>query len=210
MESINVLVYYDGVWDHARGFNGYSIVGIIVPFECSYAKFVDIIMKELKMDQLQYAIKIQYQVMANGILIEICSNSSVYFYIQIKKTESGLTKLPLCVEIEKVVCNEENLICLGNVVNGEDTSVHSQAIRTHNSSYDFGSSSLPILPITEEMGAAICEYVPFPEQNIDENECDVISRPSVKNVKQNAIFRTKELLAKLEDLVVARNMVTIE
>ncbi|KAL2537822.1 hypothetical protein Fot_19213 [Forsythia ovata] len=141
------------------------------------------------MDQSQYAIKIQYQV---------------------KKIESDLTKLPLCVEVEKVVCNEENLICLGNTVNGEDASVHSQAIRMHNSSYGFGSSSLPILPTTKNMGAAICEYVPFPKQNIDENECNVISRPSVENVKQNAIFRTKELLAKLEDLVVTRNMVTIE
>ncbi|KAL2485081.1 Uncharacterized protein Adt_29837 [Abeliophyllum distichum] len=191
MDSVSVLVYYDGVWDQSRSFNGFSIVGIIVLFECSYAKFVAIIMKELKRDRSQYAIKIQYHVMANGPLIEICSDSSVYFYIQVKKTESGLTKLPLCVEVEKVVCNEENLICLGNVVIGEDTSVHSQAIRTHNSSYGFGGSSVPNLPTTEEMGATICEYVPFLEQNIDDSECDIISRPSVENVKQNAIFRTK-------------------
>ncbi|KAL2500678.1 uncharacterized protein Fot_34526 [Forsythia ovata] len=110
MEPVTVLVDYDGEWNHSRSYDAYAIVGIIVPLECSYVKLVDIIMKELKTNQSQHAIKIQYQVMDNGPLIEICSDSSVYFYIQVKKTESNLTKFPLCVDVEKVVCIEDNQI----------------------------------------------------------------------------------------------------
>ncbi|KAL2543636.1 Uncharacterized protein Fot_12869 [Forsythia ovata] len=112
MEFISVLVYYDGEWDTTRTYNDYSIVGIIVPLDCSYGKLVDIIMKELKMDTTQYAVTVQYQVISNGPLIKVCSDSSVYFYIQVKKIELELTKLPLLVDIKKVACDEVNLMFL--------------------------------------------------------------------------------------------------
>ncbi|KAL2553173.1 uncharacterized protein Fot_06792 [Forsythia ovata] len=120
MDHVSVLVYYDGEWNHTRSYEAYENVGIILPLDCTYVKLVEIIMKELKRDQSQHATKIQYQVMENGPLIEICSYRSVYFYIQVKKTESNLTKFPLCVDVEMVVCSEDNRICLGNAVTGED------------------------------------------------------------------------------------------
>ncbi|KAL2537664.1 uncharacterized protein Fot_19055 [Forsythia ovata] len=195
MDPVSVLAYYGGEWNHTRSYDAYEIVRIILPLDCSFVKLVEIIMKELKRDQSQHAIKIHYQVMENGSLIEICSDSSVYFYIQVKNTESNLTKFPLCVDVEKVVCIEDNQMCLGNAVTSKDNIGHSQEVRTHNSLYDcFGISSISILPSIEEMGSAICEYVACLDQKIDENESDVIYRPSVEDVKRNAIFKNKELL----------------
>ncbi|KAL2548439.1 zinc finger protein [Forsythia ovata] len=157
-------------------------------------------MKELKRDHLQHAIKIQYQVMENGPLIEICSDSLVYFYIQVKKTESNLTKFPLCVDDEKVVCIKKNQICLGNAVTGEDNIGHSQKVRMDNSLYDcFSISSIPKLPSIEEMGTAICEYVAFPNQDIDDNESDVIYRPSVEDVKRNAVLPSSDSAYQVND-----------
>ncbi|KAL2522223.1 uncharacterized protein Fot_26146 [Forsythia ovata] len=174
MDPVSVLVYYDGEWNHTRSYADYENVGIILPLDCTYVKLVEIILKVLKRDHLQHSIKIQYQVMENGPLIEICSDSSVYFYIQVKKTESNLTKFPLCVDVEKVVCIEKNQICLGNGVTGEDNIEQSQEFRMDNSLYDcFSISSIPKLPSIEEMGTAICEYVAFPNQDIDDNESDM-------------------------------------
>ncbi|KAL2537826.1 hypothetical protein Fot_19217 [Forsythia ovata] len=63
------------------------------------------------MDPTQYAVTVQYQVLSNGPLIKACSDSSVYFYIQAVDLE--LTKLPLLVDIKKVVAYDEvNLMCL--------------------------------------------------------------------------------------------------
>ncbi|KAL2471743.1 zinc finger protein [Abeliophyllum distichum] len=128
MKPVSVLVYYDGEWNHSWSYDAYAIVGKIVPLECSYVKLVKIIMKELQWDQSQHAIKIQYQVMDDGLLIKICSDISVYFYIQVKKTESNLTKFPLSVDVENVVYIEDNQICLGNAVTSEDNSGHSQEV----------------------------------------------------------------------------------
>ncbi|KAL2496276.1 uncharacterized protein Fot_40033 [Forsythia ovata] len=123
MGSISVLVYFDGKWDSLRASNAYSIVQIVIPVECSYLKLVEIIIKELKKDPSQFAIGIHYQITGNGPINEICSDSYVHFYIQIKKNDSDMTKFPLCVEIEKVASSDDNLMC-GNGLTGVVTTIY--------------------------------------------------------------------------------------
>ncbi|KAL2473762.1 Uncharacterized protein Fot_49498 [Forsythia ovata] len=94
MDDINVLVYYDGRWDEYCYYKDYSVVGIVIPIDCSYVVLVDLIMNELKRDRAHYDVTIQYQVVANGPLIRISGDSSVSFYKGIKKNESDSTKFP--------------------------------------------------------------------------------------------------------------------
>ncbi|KAL2463601.1 zinc finger protein [Forsythia ovata] len=164
MRSISVLVYFDGVWDSSRFYDAYSIVGVIIPVDCSYMKLVEIIMRELKKSRLEFAITIQYQIMTNGPLVQVC-NSSLHFYIEIKKDDPNLTKFPLCVNIENVAPNDENLMCLGNELTGVDNITYYRTIITHGSSNGcLDTFSNPILPTIEEMGSAICEYVKYPDK----------------------------------------------
>ncbi|KAL2488945.1 uncharacterized protein Fot_42237 [Forsythia ovata] len=91
MDDINVLVYYDGRWDECCYYKDYSVVGIVIPIDCSYVVPVDLILKEFKRDHAHYDVTIQYQVVANGPLIRISRDSSVSFYKGIKKNESDST-----------------------------------------------------------------------------------------------------------------------
>ncbi|KAL2504648.1 zinc finger protein [Abeliophyllum distichum] len=195
MASISVLVYFDSKWDSLRAYNAYSIFGIVIPVECSYMKLEEIIMNELKKDRSQFAIGIRYQIIENGPIIDVCRDSFVHFYIQIKKNDSDLMKFPLCVEIENVASSDDNLMCLGNGLTEVDTSIYPQTGLASVFANGCMNTSLdPILPTIEEMGSAICEYVRYPDQNNDEIECNVVFRPSIEEVKVNAFFRNKNLL----------------
>ncbi|KAL2526237.1 zinc finger protein [Abeliophyllum distichum] len=116
MDDINVLIYYDGRWDNYCYYKDYSVVGIVIPIDCSYVVLVDLIMKELKRDSAHYDVTIQYQVVANGPLIRILGDSSVSFYKGIKKNESDLTKFQLCVDINLIPYIYDNRMTLDTVM----------------------------------------------------------------------------------------------
>ncbi|KAL2502978.1 uncharacterized protein Fot_36826 [Forsythia ovata] len=183
MGSISVLVYYNGKWDRSRCYNDYSMVGITVPLDCSYMALLGIIMKELKMDDFEYRITVQYQVLANGPLIQIDTDSSLYFYIQVKQGETNLTNYPLCVDIEKLDTNENNLTYLCNSVNeGVAGSFHDRSV---NDNTGFGSMEnlmITKFPTIQEMGDDICENVTYGDNNIEERSTNIISRPSIEDV----------------------------
>ncbi|KAL2546443.1 hypothetical protein Fot_15676 [Forsythia ovata] len=68
MGGISVLIYYDGVWDESRTYSDYSIVGLVVPLDCSYVNLIDMIMREIKKDKSHYEVTVQYQILSNGSL----------------------------------------------------------------------------------------------------------------------------------------------
>ncbi|KAL2472294.1 Uncharacterized protein Adt_40430 [Abeliophyllum distichum] len=195
METVSVFVYYDGLWDQYRNYNDYSIVGLSIPLDCSYTKLVDMIMTELKQDQTTYAVTIHYQLLANGPLIKICSDTSMYFYIQVKKNETDLTKFTMCVDTEKVVCNEDNLTHLGNENSGSNASKNtftsSSQLLVHGCLHN---SLIPRIPTIEDMGNEICENSKCDGQYVEENNFNIIMRPGNDHIKKNAIFKNKELL----------------
>ncbi|KAL2559956.1 zinc finger protein [Forsythia ovata] len=183
MGSINVLVYFGGEWNSSRMYNGYSIVGVIIPVDCSYSKFVEIILRELKRNQLECAITIQYQITKNGPPVAVCSDSSLYFFIEVKKNDRDMTKFPLCVEIENVAPRNDNMMCLGNEFPGYDNIPY-----PHSMTNDFSNGCMetlpnPVMPTIEEMGSAIVEYVKYPDNSSKDIECDIIFRPSIQGVK---------------------------
>ncbi|CAA2956488.1 Protein TPX2 [Olea europaea subsp. europaea] len=46
MEHISVLVYYGGKWDRFNNYSDYSATGILFPRECTYIKFVEMIVRD--------------------------------------------------------------------------------------------------------------------------------------------------------------------
>ncbi|KAL2550551.1 Uncharacterized protein Fot_12081 [Forsythia ovata] len=97
--------------------------------------------------------------------------------------DPDLTKFPLCVDIENVAPNIDNLMCLGNELAGFDNITYLH-IMTHDSSNGcLDTFSNPIFPSIEEMGFAIGEYMKYPNQITNEIECDIIFRPSIEGVK---------------------------
>ncbi|KAL2457750.1 uncharacterized protein Fot_56087 [Forsythia ovata] len=159
MGSINVLVYFGGEWDNSRMYSGYSIVGVTIPVDCSYSKLVEIILRELKRDQLECAITIQYQITVNGPPVSVCSDSSLHFFIEVKKNDRDMTKFPLCVEIENVALRNDNMMSLGN-----EMPIHDNIAYPHGMTNDLRNGCMvtlpnPVMPTIEEMGSAIVEYV---------------------------------------------------
>ncbi|KAL2532603.1 Uncharacterized protein Adt_05954 [Abeliophyllum distichum] len=192
MESINVLVHYDGRWDQSRSYNDYSIIGLVIPLECSYKKLVDMILLELKRDHSQYAVSMHYQVFGNGPMIKICNDSSLYFFIQIKKNENDLNKFALCVEFEMVASNEDTMDNFGIQVSAADNYMITYETRSQKSKYGcLENSYVPRLPTIEEMGNDICESAACAEKCSDDTDVNIISHPSIKNVRTSAIFKNK-------------------
>ncbi|KAL2522903.1 uncharacterized protein Fot_26826 [Forsythia ovata] len=169
MDSINVFVYYNGECDQSRSYNNYSIVGIVVPLDCSYVNLVGIIMKELKLDDSDSRLTIQYQVIATGPLIQIDTDSSLYFYIQVKQGGTDLTKFPLCVDIEKVNRNENSLGYLCNTIaEGDSEEFHERSITNHTRFGSMEKFLITNFPTIQEMGNDICENVTNGYNNIDD------------------------------------------
>ncbi|KAL2538555.1 Uncharacterized protein Fot_19946 [Forsythia ovata] len=136
------------------------------------------------MDGSDYRLTVQYQIIASGPLIEINTDSSLYFYIQVKQGETDLTKFPLCVDIEKVNRNDINLGYLCNsVTEGDVEEFCDRSITDHTRFGSFENFLITNIPTIQEMGNDICENVTNGDNNIDERGVDVISRPSVENVK---------------------------
>lgn len=99
MEHISVLVYYGGKWDRFNNYSDYSATGILFPRECTYIKFVEMIVKEINWGTTRDAIKIQYQVNKSMPLMRISNNNSVSFYLELKKKDRDVRKFPLCVDV---------------------------------------------------------------------------------------------------------------
>ncbi|KAL2556878.1 zinc finger protein [Forsythia ovata] len=121
MDDINVLIYYDGIWEDYCYYKGYSVVGIVIPIDYNYVVLVDLIMKELKRDPAHYDVKIQYQIVANGPIIRISGDSSVSFYKGIKKNESNPMKFLLCVDINLIPGNYDDGMALDTVLTAPNT-----------------------------------------------------------------------------------------
>ncbi|KAL2531569.1 Uncharacterized protein Adt_04920 [Abeliophyllum distichum] len=192
MGDINVLVYYDGSWDEYYYYKDYSVVGIVIPIDCSYVVLVDSIMKELKRDQAHYDVTIQYHVVANGPLIRISGDSSVSFYKGIKKNELDSTKFSLCVDIKLIPCIYDNRMALDTVMTARDTL--ESTLNMGTTYYDKGTIDISLnskLPTIEEMGLEISEHVTCDDEIIKESDSNVVCQPSIESINVNAISRIR-------------------
>ncbi|KAL2518229.1 Uncharacterized protein Adt_14476 [Abeliophyllum distichum] len=195
MDDINVLIYYDGRWDNYCYYKNYSVVEIIILIDCSYVVLDDLIMKELKRDRAHYDMTIQYQVVANRPLIRISGDSLVSFYKGIKKNESDLTKFPLYVDINLILCIYDNRMALDTVMMARDTLESTLNMRA--TYYDKGTIDISMnlkFPTIEEMGLEISQHVTRVDEIIKESDSNVVCQPSIESITVNAIFRNKELL----------------
>ncbi|KAL2548487.1 Uncharacterized protein Fot_10017 [Forsythia ovata] len=128
------------------------------------------------MDDSDYRIIVQYQVLARGPLIQIGTDSSLYFYIQVRQCETELTKFPLFVDIERVNINENDLGYLCNSITGDDTAEFRD--RSNTDRTRFGSIEIFLItnfPTIQEMGNNICENVTYGYNNTEESGANVIS-----------------------------------
>ncbi|KAL2558648.1 uncharacterized protein Fot_03387 [Forsythia ovata] len=172
MGGISVLIYYDGVWDESRTYSDYSIVGLVVPLDCSYVNLIDMIMREIKKDQSHYEVTVKYQILSNGPLISICTDTSLSFYIEIRKNESNMRQFPLCVNVHKLACSGDSMMTIVSepgtlgiceTMNGEQYTLGG-----------LGNSIIPKLPTIEEMGLKICQNVSYGDESVEETRSNVL------------------------------------
>ncbi|KAL2549416.1 hypothetical protein Fot_10946 [Forsythia ovata] len=136
------------------------------------------------MDPSQYDVTIQYQVLSNGPLIKVCSDSSVYFYIQVKNVDLELTKLPLFVDIKKVACDEVNLMFLDTLHLDPSFFKKRQTMVNRNCTDQWLDNALNLrLPTVEEMGFEISKNVLCLDEVLEETEIEVVCQPSIGSVK---------------------------
>ncbi|KAL2495113.1 uncharacterized protein Fot_38870 [Forsythia ovata] len=195
MVDINVLIYYDGIWDEYCYYKDYSVVRIVISIDYNYVVLVDLIMKELKRDHAHYDVTIQYHIVANGPLIRISGDSSVSFYKGIKKNKSNLMKFPLCVDINLIPGIYDNRTALDPVMTAPNTLESTLNVRA--TYYDKGSINISLnrkLPTIEEMGLEISQHVTCDDETIKESDSNVVCQPSNESINVNAIFKNKELL----------------
>ncbi|KAL2549397.1 hypothetical protein Fot_10927 [Forsythia ovata] len=136
------------------------------------------------MDPSQYDVTIQYQVLSNGPLIKVCSDSSVYIYIQVKNVDLELTKLPLFVDIKKVACDEVNLMFLDTLHLDPSFFKKRQTMVNRNCTDQWLDNALNLrLPTVEEMGFEISKNVLCLDEVLEETESEVVCQPSIGSVK---------------------------
>ncbi|KAL2468638.1 Uncharacterized protein Fot_50214 [Forsythia ovata] len=128
------------------------------------------------MDDSDSRLTIQYQVIDRGPLIQIDTDSSLYFYIRVKHGGTDLTKFPLCVDIERVNRNDNNLGYLCNsITEGDSEEFHDRSITNHTRFGSMENFLITSFPTIQEMGNDICENVTNGNINIDDKGTDVIS-----------------------------------
>ncbi|KAL2552033.1 Cyclin-D3-2 [Forsythia ovata] len=101
MRIISVLVYYNGEWDQSRTYNDYSVVGTVVPLECSYVNLVGIMMKELKLDDSKKGHRSDECIEKKLILAD---RKSKYKMISYSEEQESLVQNP---SFDALYCEEE-------------------------------------------------------------------------------------------------------
>ncbi|KAL2517899.1 Uncharacterized protein Adt_14146 [Abeliophyllum distichum] len=109
--------------------------------------------------------------------------------------ENDLNKFALCVEFEMVASNEDTTDNFGIQVSVAENYMITYENRSQKSTYGcLENSYVPRLPTIEDMGNDICESAACAEQFSDDTDVNIISHPSIENVRTDAIFKNKELL----------------
>ena len=96
MDLITTLVRYKGQWDKSTStYSDYKVAGILIPYNCSLQN-----LKSLISDQIGAAIdniQITFQLRTGETPIEILTDNSIKFYIEMKKSCTDVSELPLCL-----------------------------------------------------------------------------------------------------------------
>ncbi|CAI9785803.1 unnamed protein product [Fraxinus pennsylvanica] len=88
MDAINVFVV-----------NGADTFGLLVPYGCNYAGLVDMIANELKVDMRRSCINIEYSADVEMSPIRIKNDSSLQFYLELKRKDPRITAYALRINL---------------------------------------------------------------------------------------------------------------
>ena len=97
MNLIQSLVHYGGQWDKTTNtYLDYEVAGILIPNNCCLQNLKSLISAEIgaAIDSIQ----ITYQLHKGQKPIKILTDNSIKFYIEMKKSCTDVTELPLCLQ----------------------------------------------------------------------------------------------------------------
>ncbi|XP_019232695.1 PREDICTED: uncharacterized protein LOC109213357 [Nicotiana attenuata] len=99
MENIPILLQHSGEWDDNNNFINFHFDAILIKTYWKFEQLLGEIAKQLQKDS--NTIVIQYAIAQGYPPITICSDMSVSVYMELKKSSTGMTTLPLCVSFAK-------------------------------------------------------------------------------------------------------------
>ena len=96
MDLIKGLVHYGGQWDETNTYSDYEVAGIFIPNECCLQNLKSLISQEIgaACDHIQIA----YRLHKGQKPINILTDNSVKFYIDMRKSCNEVAELPLCLQ----------------------------------------------------------------------------------------------------------------
>ncbi|CAI9765829.1 unnamed protein product [Fraxinus pennsylvanica] len=111
MDAVNVFVSH-----------GTNTFGLLVPCGCSFVNFVDMISKELEVDVSRHCINIQYSADEGMYPIRITNDSSLQFYLVLKRKDPRITTYALRIHLTDVL-NSTNITFPNDLISGIEVSV---------------------------------------------------------------------------------------
>ncbi|PON81940.1 hypothetical protein TorRG33x02_222630 [Trema orientale] len=203
MDYVTVFVHYDGIWDENNDYIRFKMCGILVQNDCSFENLIDLLPAELKMNLSERNLTIEYQVEKGNPTMKITSDSSLIFYLELKRRETRLTSYPICLTIESgsMVTSKRRAMKLQETI-AMDTSLERMNSLTASENESSNYIEIDMLPdfiefankvaedILEDDGAEI-------EDIMNDLNSKIISNPNIEEIEKGEF---NEYMMKLDKI----------
>ncbi|XP_050238390.1 uncharacterized protein LOC126687878 [Mercurialis annua] len=99
--TLKALIYYNGKWDANFNYSDYIMKGIIIPDDTNFENLRSMIANILQVNYWETNMEIKYQLENNGQTLKVEDDNSLIFYLEMRKSDSMITKFPLCISTKK-------------------------------------------------------------------------------------------------------------
>ncbi|GER24498.1 adenylosuccinate synthetase [Striga asiatica] len=178
MGTTLIFLHHNGHWIDLQIYTDYDVCGIVVNNDCSFSVLCDIIADKLKINLADKNLIIKYQVKEAYPSVEIETDSSLKFYLELKQREPDFTKFPLCITItRKEVSNF--------AVMEHEHNCHVQPLSFMKPGFKFGSNKckekiLDFAQSATNVMLAQAEHTAAQLENSTKSGCVGISVPVIK------------------------------
>ncbi|XP_070025065.1 uncharacterized protein [Nicotiana sylvestris] len=169
MENILILLQHSGEWDDNNNFINFHVDAILIKTSWKFEQLLREIAKQLQKDSK--TIVIQYATAQGYPPITICSDMSVSVYMELKKSNAGMTTLPLCVSFAK------------------------NTIAASTSSFDVAPISSEIAQFESTDMITTFDVQEGDDAILELDDANIITDQFHQNVEKGQIYEDKNLLA---------------
>lgn len=195
------------------GYVDFQVFGILLPLNCSYAKLLEIICKELKLVP-DTSVIIEYQVKDGYPAFKINDDQNVCFYIELKRRDSEITTYPLSITTKVGVMQQSSSSYIKEL-SGDDMCIEgasTDGFSCNNSRNNSEGSSKEIVDsyvdYAEDVSSQIIEMSTEAISEvdiIDISKDDIISNKQNKDLRLHQIYKDKETLQMVLSLYAINN-----